>query len=134
MRKDLIPGPAPSGGAAVSPAATTPSAPVKDAAKEPATPGDRATTFQAVEGGEQHSGAVLLVEAYAAIWLFLLGFVLLQWVKQAKLHARLDELERVVDRAADKLEKASLQGKAVSRATDDSSESQGATGPSPKEA
>ncbi len=67
-------------------------------------PSDRATTFQAVEGGEVHNGQVLLVEAYVAIWLFLLAFVGLSWLKQAKLHARLDELERVVDRAAAKLE------------------------------
>jgi CcmD family protein len=100
MRLDLLPGPAPS---------TPPPPPPPP--KDSQNPNDRATTFQAVEGGEQHSGAVLLVEAYAAIWLFLLGFVLLQWMKQAKLHARLDELEKVVDRAADKLEKESAQAK-----------------------
>lgn len=92
MRIDLPPGPPPS--------SLPPSAP---AAKSQA-PSDRATTFQAVEGGEQHSGSVLLVEAYAAIWLFLLGFLLMQWRKQAQLHARLDELEKVVDRAAERLD------------------------------
>ena len=92
MRIDLPPGPPPS--------SLPPSAPP---AKGQA-PSDRATTFQAVEGGEQHSGSVLLVEAYAAIWLFLLGFLLMQWRKQAQLHARLDELEKVVDRAAERLD------------------------------
>ncbi len=99
MRLDVVPGPVPS------------SPPPPQPPKDSTNPNDRATTFQAVEGGEQHSGTVLLVEAYAAIWLFLLGFVLLQWRKQAKLHARLDELEKVVDRAADKLEKESAQAK-----------------------
>lgn len=94
MRLDVPPGPPP----------TTPP-------KDSTNPNDRATTFQAVEGGEQHSGAVLLVEAYAAIWLFLLAFVLVQWRRQATLHARLDELEGVIDRAASKLEQGSVQAK-----------------------
>ncbi len=94
----------------VASAPTSPATPAKDG-KDSTNPNDRSTAFEAVQGGEQHSGAVLLVEAYAAIWVFLLGFVFLQWVKQAKLHARLDALERVIDRAADTLEKSSLQGK-----------------------
>jgi len=101
MRLDIPPGPPPT--------------PPKDSSN----PNDRATTFQAVEGGEQHSGAVLLVEAYAAIWLFLLGFVLIQWRRQAALHARLDDLERVVDRAAAKLEQGSIQGKKAAPREDD---------------
>lgn len=68
------------------------------------TVADRATSFQPVEGGEVHSGQVLLVEAYVAIWLFLLAFIALSWRKQARLHARLTDLERVVDRAAAQLD------------------------------
>jgi CcmD family protein len=98
MRIDLPPGPPPS--------APPPNAP----AEKGQAPSDRATTFQAVEGGEQHSGSVLLVEAYAAIWLFLLGFLLMQWRKQAQLHARLDELEKVVDRAAERLDATASKG------------------------
>lgn len=100
MRYDVPPGP-------------PPTSPPKDQ-----TPEDRATTFQAVEGKEQFSGSTLVVEAYAAIWLLLLGFVFLQWRKQATLHARLDELEKVVDRAAQKLEDASLKGKKAPRDAD----------------
>jgi hypothetical protein len=67
---------------------------------------DRATTFQPVEGGtEQHSGATLLVEAYAVLWVILMGWLVFQWRKQAALGARLDGLERAIDRAAAKLEK-----------------------------
>ena len=66
-----------------------------------ATPDSRATDFRAVEGGaaEQYSGATLLVEAYAAIWLILMAWLLLMWRKQAKLAERLDGLEAAIDRA-----------------------------------
>ena len=83
---------------------TPPPAPSAPAGGSSDKPSDRATTFQPVEGGEVHSGQVLLVEAYVAIWLFLLAFIALSWRKQARLHARLDDLERVVDRAAARLE------------------------------
>ncbi len=66
-----------------------------------ASPDSRATDFRAVEGGaaEQYSGATLLVEAYAAIWLVLMAWLLLMWRKQAKLAERLDGLEAAIDRA-----------------------------------
>ena len=111
----VVPAPAVPPASANPAAPATPAVPAKDG-KDSTNPNDRSTAFEAVEGGEQHSGAVLLVEAYAAIWVFLLGFVFLQWVKQAKLHARLDDLERVIDRAADTLEKSSLQGKVAANA------------------
>ena len=64
-------------------------------AAAPTSPDDRATTFQAVEGEpEQYSGETLLVEAYAAIWVILIVWVVLVWRKQAGLGARLEELER----------------------------------------
>lgn len=64
---------------------------------------DRATSFQSVEGGkEQRSGSVLLVEAYALVWLFLLAWVGLLWLRQRKLDARIDGLEAAIDRAVAK--------------------------------
>jgi hypothetical protein len=69
-------------------------------------PDGRSTTFQPVEGGtEQHNGATLLIEAYAVLWVILMGWLLFQWRKQAALGARLDGLERAIDRAASKAEK-----------------------------
>jgi CcmD family protein len=65
-------------------------------------PGDRATTFQAVQGpGEEHySGEVLLVSAYAIVWVIVLFWVALVWRKQSAMNSRLDDLERVLDKAA----------------------------------
>jgi len=81
-----------------TPAANTPVAP---AASGGATPDDRSTTFQPVEGGtEQHNGATLLIEAYAILWVILMAWLLFQWRRQASLGARLDDLERAIDRAA----------------------------------
>jgi CcmD family protein len=67
-----------------------------------APPGDRATTFQAVQGaGEEHySGEVLLVSAYAIVWVIVLLWVALVWRKQSALNSRLDDLERILDKAA----------------------------------
>lgn len=60
----------------------------------------RSTEFKAVEGGqEQYSGATLLVEAYAAVWLVLMAFIFLLWRKQASLGARVEGLEGAIDRA-----------------------------------
>lgn len=60
----------------------------------------RATEFRAVEGGsETRSGTVLLVEAYAAIWLILFAMLLLGHFKQRRIDARIDELEKAVERA-----------------------------------
>jgi hypothetical protein len=60
----------------------------------------RATEFRAVEGGtETRSGTVLLVEAYAAIWLILFVMLVLGFLKQRRLDARIGELEKVLDRA-----------------------------------
>ncbi len=74
------------------PSATTTAAP---------TTQDRATTFQTVEGGgNMQSGEKLLVEAYALIWILLMGYVFMVWRRQKSLHARIDELEKALDRAA----------------------------------
>ena len=65
-----------------------------------ATPDDRSTSFRAVEGGpEMRSGTVLLVEAYAAIWMVLMVWLLMLWRKQRELHGRLDEVERALAKA-----------------------------------
>lgn len=66
-----------------------------------AAPSDRATSFQAVQGGEEHySGEVLLVSAYAILWAIVIAWVALVWRKQRLLSARLTDLERVIDEAA----------------------------------
>lgn len=72
---------------------------------QPTAPDDRATEFKAVEGRERYSGSTLLVEAYAAIWLIMMMWLLLLWRKQASLNARLDGLEAAIDRAAAAQEK-----------------------------
>ena len=48
------------------------------------TPSDRATSFQAVQGGGEHySGEVLLVAAYGVLWTILFVWLVLVWRKQA---------------------------------------------------
>jgi CcmD family protein len=64
------------------------------------TPDDRATQFQAVQGGETYSGMNLMVGAYAAIWVILLAWIFMLWRKQQSLTARLDGLEAAIDRAS----------------------------------
>ncbi|MCU0692047.1 MAG: hypothetical protein MUF54_11645 [Polyangiaceae bacterium] len=61
-------------------------------------PGDgRATEFRTVEGGgETRNGQMLLVEAYAAIWLILFAMLWLGFRKQRHLDARIAELERAL--------------------------------------
>ncbi len=51
-------------------------------------------------------GATLMVEAYVVLWLLLMGWIWLLWRKQASLNTRLDDLERVLDKAAGSREKA----------------------------
>jgi hypothetical protein len=64
-------------------------------------PDDRSTSFVAVEGGaESRSGELLLVEAYSVLWFILLVWVGLLWKKQSQLHRRLDDLDKVLDKAA----------------------------------
>lgn len=66
----------------------------------PSTPDDRATQFQAVQGGETYSGFNLMVGAYGAIWVILMAWIFLLWRKQQSLTMRLDGLEAAIDRAA----------------------------------
>jgi len=64
---------------------------------------DRATTFQAVEGpqAEHYSGEVLLVSAYAVLFVILIAWVALIWRKAGGMDDRLSALEREIDKAAD---------------------------------
>lgn len=72
---------------------------------------DRAAEFEAVTGGpETKSGEMLLVQAYVAIWLLLFGYLALLWSRQRSLHARLDAMDRVLDRAAAKTAKPTAEG------------------------
>jgi CcmD family protein len=62
-----------------------------------ASPEGRDTGFRAVSGGpELASGPTLLVEAYAAIWILLLGFVVLTWRRMSRLESKLVELEHTI--------------------------------------
>jgi len=62
-----------------------------------ADPSQRSTEFHAVEGGaEVMSGETLLVEAYAALWIILFGFIFVSWRRQSRIDARVSELERLV--------------------------------------
>lgn len=74
-------------------------------ASAPAAPSDRSTTFQPVEGGETRSGATLMVEAYAVIWVILMVWLVMLWRKQNALNGRLEDLDKAIDRAAAKAKK-----------------------------
>ena len=66
----------------------------------PQSPDSRSTSFQPVTGEAEHySGETLLVSAYALIWVILLSWVGLVWRKQSALDARLDDLEREIEKA-----------------------------------
>ncbi len=66
----------------------------------PQSPDSRSTSFQPVTGEAEHySGETLLVSAYALIWVILLSWVALVWRKQSALDARLDDLEREIEKA-----------------------------------
>jgi hypothetical protein len=70
-------------------------------AEKASGPEGRAAEFRAVEGGSQtRSGELLLVEAYAVLWLILMGWLFSLWRKQAALNARLTDLENVLEKAA----------------------------------
>jgi hypothetical protein len=50
--------------------------------------------FRPVAGGDQvQSGEMLLVEAYALIWLFAFVFLLLSWRRQRAIDGKVAELE-----------------------------------------
>ncbi len=97
--------PTPSAEAPTAPATEAPSAAAPSAAPASSSPDARATGFQGVDGGaEQYNGATLMVEAYSAVWLLVLGWVVLLWKKQAALTTRLEGLEAAIDKAAARLD------------------------------
>jgi Na+/glutamate symporter len=66
----------------------------------PPSAAERAQEFVAVAGGEETTSAVALaVAAYGLMWAILLGFLWLTWRRQAKLDARLTDLNRELERA-----------------------------------
>ncbi len=63
-------------------------------------PDDRATAFQAGTAiPEAHSGTQLLVEAYVFIWIIIMVYVMILWLRQRGIARRLDTLERAIDKA-----------------------------------
>lgn len=80
-----------------------PEASASAAAAAPKTADDRSTTFRAVEGGSQmQSGEKLLVEAYAAIWVLALIFIVSIFRRQKKIDARITSLEAALEKARDR--------------------------------
>jgi hypothetical protein len=60
-------------------------------------PGSRSTEFVAVQGGgETTSAASLLIAAYLLMWGLLFAFVFLSWRRQARVEARIAELEKAI--------------------------------------
>jgi hypothetical protein len=63
-------------------------------------PNARSQEFVPVTGGtETTSAELMLVIAYLVMWALLLGFVGLGWRRQAKVEARIADLERAVGKA-----------------------------------
>jgi len=46
--------------------------------------------------GESSSGELLMIEGYVFLWLALMAWLLFLWRKQARLHERLDGLEKAI--------------------------------------
>ena len=61
-------------------------------------PSSRSQEFRPVEGGstETTSAEAMLVAAYLVMWALLLAFVGLGWRRQARVEARIGELEKAV--------------------------------------
>ena len=71
-----------------------------DSMIQPAAADDRATEFKAVDGtGEQFDGYTLMVEAYAAIWLILMMWLVFIWRQQVEVTSRVEGLEDAITRA-----------------------------------
>jgi hypothetical protein len=74
-----------------------------DSAKDKAEAGTTTPTkpegFAPVAGGELTSGAVLLVEAYAVIWLLAFVFIYSMWRRTRAIESKVDGLKRAIDSA-----------------------------------
>jgi hypothetical protein len=81
---------------------TSPSASVNLESAPVGRPDDRATTFQPIPGpqAEHYSGEVLLVSAYAVLFVILVSWVALAWRKAGGMDKRLTALEGEIDKAA----------------------------------
>jgi hypothetical protein len=67
------------------------------------TPEERSTEFVPVQGGAEGTSAEhLLVAAYLLMWAALVAFILLTWRRQARIEARLGELQATLRRVAPK--------------------------------
>lgn len=61
---------------------------------------DRSTEFVPVTGGQETTSAeALLLSAYIIMWALVFGFVWLSVRRQRKIDARLDDVERALQRA-----------------------------------
>ena len=86
---------------------TTAAAPSGDTPEPKASaspePGERNTEYRAKEGdGVTQSGAMLMTEAYAAIWILVFVMIVRSMRKQAKLDQRIDELRKDIAAALKK--------------------------------
>jgi len=78
-------------------------APEAGKAAAPKSADDRSTAFRAVEGGSQmQSGEKLLVEAYAAIWVITLIFIVSIFRRQKRIDSRITSLETALEKARDR--------------------------------
>jgi hypothetical protein len=74
-------------------------------ADRPTYEGRPGTAFQAVGNApEEHSGFNLMVAAYAFIWIAMMVWLLTMWSKGKSLDARISDLDKAIDRAANKRE------------------------------
>jgi hypothetical protein len=62
-------------------------------------PEDRSQEFVAVSGGrESESASTLLVAGYLVMWALLLGFVFLGWRRSQTMAARIESLEKALEK------------------------------------
>jgi len=67
---------------------------MNQSATETQPAGARESEFRPVSGAEQTTSAsALLIAAYCIMWALVFGVILMTWRKQAKLSARLGQLE-----------------------------------------
>ena len=59
--------------------------------------------FRPVEqAAPQRDGTVLMIEAYAFVWMILMIFVLTGYLRQRRLDARIERLESAIDRVIER--------------------------------
>jgi hypothetical protein len=69
-------------------------------ADRPTYEGRPGTAFQSVGNApEEHSGFNLMVAAYAFIWIAMMVWLLTMWTKGKSLNARIDDLDKAIDRS-----------------------------------